>query len=115
MSRGAPMIHRRRREGSAGSRGLAWVRFGSPRGSRLIVLLAERILVCGSMNDASTASAHGHTKSRGDLLPLALGALGVVYGDIGTSPLYAMREAFHGPFALATSSENILGVLSLMV
>jgi KUP system potassium uptake protein len=48
-------------------------------------------------------------------LALALGALGVVYGDIGTSPLYAMREAFHGPFAMAIVPENILGVLSLMI
>ncbi len=52
---------------------------------------------------------------RGEILALALGALGVVYGDIGTSPLYAMREAFHGPFALAVSPVNVLGVLSLMI
>ena len=35
------------------------------------------------------------------LATLALAALGVVYGDIGTSPLYAMRECFHGPHAVA--------------
>ena len=45
---------------------------------------------------------------------LALGALGVVYGDIGTSPLYALREAFHGPHAIPVTPENVLGVLSLM-
>jgi KUP system potassium uptake protein len=44
---------------------------------------------------------------------LALGALGVVYGDIGTSPLYALRECFHGPHAIAPTPDNILGVLSL--
>ncbi len=45
---------------------------------------------------------------------LSLTALGVVYGDIGTSPLYAMREAFHGPHAIAVTPGNVLGVLSLI-
>jgi KUP system potassium uptake protein len=45
---------------------------------------------------------------------LALGALGVVYGDIGTSPLYAFRECFHGDHAIAATRGNVLGVLSLM-
>ena len=44
---------------------------------------------------------------------LTLGALGVVYGDIGTSPLYALKEVFHGGH-VATTSDNILGVLSLL-
>jgi KUP system potassium uptake protein len=48
-------------------------------------------------------------------LSLSLGALGVVYGDIGTSPLYAMRECFAGPHAIAPTDENVLGVLSLVV
>ena len=47
-------------------------------------------------------------------LGLALGALGVVYGDIGTSPLYAVKECFHGVHAIAATPENILGVLSLV-
>ena len=58
-----------------------------------------------------------HTKAppKGRYLALlALGALGVVYGDIGTSPLYSMREAFHGPHAIPVTPENVLGVLSLM-
>lgn len=45
---------------------------------------------------------------------LSLAALGVVYGDIGTSPLYAIRECFHGPHAIAATEANILGVLSLI-
>ncbi len=45
---------------------------------------------------------------------LALAALGVVYGDIGTSPLYAIRECFFGPHGVAPSRANILGVLSLV-
>lgn len=45
---------------------------------------------------------------------LALAALGVVYGDIGTSPLYSVRECFHGSHALAVNETNVLGVLSLI-
>lgn len=45
---------------------------------------------------------------------LALGALGVVYGDIGTSPLYALRSCFSGPTCVEPSHENVLGVLSLI-
>ncbi|MGD9587697.1 MAG: potassium transporter Kup [Pyrinomonadaceae bacterium] len=48
------------------------------------------------------------------LTTLSLAALGVVYGDIGTSPLYAIRECFHGPHAIAPTAANILGVLSLI-
>ena len=45
---------------------------------------------------------------------LTLGALGIVYGDIGTSPLYALRECFHGAHGIAPTPDNILGVLSLI-
>jgi KUP system potassium uptake protein len=48
------------------------------------------------------------------LTSLALGALGVVFGDIGTSPLYAVRECFHGMHAVALTQDNVLGVLSLI-
>jgi KUP system potassium uptake protein len=43
-----------------------------------------------------------------------MGALGVVYGDIGTSPLYALRECFHSHHGLPVTAENILGILSLV-
>ncbi|MEI7703424.1 MAG: potassium transporter Kup [Deltaproteobacteria bacterium] len=46
---------------------------------------------------------------------LALGALGVVYGDIGTSPLYALKESFQGPHGVPLTPANVLGVLSLVV
>ena len=52
-------------------------------------------------------------KTPAALTALTLGALGVVYGDIGTSPLYALKEVFHGGH-VATSTANILGVLSLI-
>jgi KUP system potassium uptake protein len=45
---------------------------------------------------------------------LIVGSLGVVYGDIGTSPLYALRECFFGRYAVAPSDANVLGVLSLI-
>jgi len=45
---------------------------------------------------------------------LALSALGVVYGDIGTSPLYAIKECFHGHHAIALTEVNIFGVMSLV-
>jgi KUP system potassium uptake protein len=54
-----------------------------------------------------------HTSSR-ELAALCLSALGVVYGDIGTSPLYALRECFNGPHSVAPTPGNVLGVLSLV-
>jgi KUP system potassium uptake protein len=46
---------------------------------------------------------------------LILAALGVVFGDIGTSPLYALRECFAGTHAIPVTTANVLGVLSLIV
>jgi len=48
------------------------------------------------------------------LAVLTLGALGVVYGDIGTSPLYALRECFAGSHPLPPTRDNVLGILSLI-
>ncbi|HKP04355.1 MAG TPA: potassium transporter Kup [Chthoniobacterales bacterium] len=49
------------------------------------------------------------------LLFLCLASLGIVYGDIGTSPLYALRECFYGPHAIPPSPANVIGVLSLIL
>src|SRR2546421_28194 len=57
----------------------------------------------------TTPTGGGHYLAR-----LSLLALGVVYGDIGTSPLYAMREAFHGQHGIPVTSGNVFGVLSLI-
>ncbi len=66
-------------------------------------------------HSASETQAHGHRAPRGKaLILLAFGALGVVYGDIGTSPLYALRECFHGEHGIDVSRTNVLGVLSLV-
>ncbi len=51
----------------------------------------------------------------GKLLQLSLGALGVVYGDIGTSPLYAINEIFFGKANIVHNLQNILGGISLVV
>ncbi|MCO6432183.1 MAG: potassium transporter Kup [Deltaproteobacteria bacterium] len=53
-------------------------------------------------------------KENGVPWALTLGALGVVFGDIGTSPLYAMRECFTHSHGLVISHDNILGILSLI-
>ena len=68
------------------------------------------------MEETATTTAHADADSGGGgrLLALSLAALGVVYGDIGTSPLYALRECFHGPHAVAPTPGNVLGVLSLI-
>ncbi|MDO8793217.1 MAG: potassium transporter Kup [Vicinamibacterales bacterium] len=62
-------------------------------------------------------TAHGQAVAprRSKLLPLTLTAIGVVYGDIGTSPLYTIRECFYGAHAVAPTYENVLGVLSLIL
>jgi len=63
---------------------------------------------------SSTSDAPVPSHVGGSLATLALGALGVVYGDIGTSPLYAMRECFIGADALPITDANVLGILSLI-
>lgn len=66
--------------------------------------------------DTSQQAPHQHDRSKiggAYLRALALGALGVVYGDIGTSPLYSMREALHTG-GLVVNPENIMGLVSLI-
>jgi len=65
-----------------------------------------------SSSDSDVSQAGGSGSLRSYALPLA--ALGVVFGDIGTSPLYAIRECFQGPHAIDPTPENVLGILSLI-
>lgn len=60
-------------------------------------------------------SGNHENKEKKYRLYLSLAAVGVVYGDIGTSPLYALRECFHGSHAVSPTQSNILGVLSLII
>ena len=59
-------------------------------------------------------SSNGNGRGKPGVLPLTVAAIGVVFGDIGTSPLYAMREAFNGSHPVAANHDNVLGVLSLI-
>ena len=63
----------------------------------------------------STVLASGQEKqSQKEVLPVALAAMGVVFGDIGTSPLYTMKEVFSGSHAVPVTPDNVLGILSLV-
>jgi KUP system potassium uptake protein len=77
---------------------------GSPANSRVPLRSAPSIHGAEALNP----------DSRSHQLKLAIAALGVVYGDIGTSPLYAVRECFHGTHGIAPDRANVLGVLSLI-
>ncbi len=64
-------------------------------------------------------TAHGgddHAPKHGPryLAAMCLASLGIVFGDIGTSPLYAIRECFHGSHSVAINPANVFGVLSLV-
>ncbi|MFN8577211.1 MAG: potassium transporter Kup [Candidatus Sericytochromatia bacterium] len=65
------------------------------------------------MSDEQNLQNHQETHHKLGIWTLAFGALGVVYGDIGTSPLYALKECFHGNHAINLNEANIFGVLSL--
>jgi KUP system potassium uptake protein len=65
----------------------------------------------GTTDDVVPAQRHKPTSS----WTLALGALGVVYGDLGTNPLFALRECFTGHHGLSLTRDNILGCASLAV
>ena len=67
--------------------------------------------------DARAAKGHGEAHSTASIAGLMLGSIGVVYGDIGTSPLYAFREAVVAATAgsEAVSAQAVLGVLSLIL
>ena len=62
-----------------------------------------------------TAARPTRPSGRSGLFPLTLTALGVVYGDIGTSPIYALRECFFGSHSVTPTHDNVLGVLSLII
>lgn len=64
--------------------------------------------------DISADNIPVHHGPKETLPKLMLGAIGVVYGDIGTSPLYTMKESFLGPHPLAVDRLHIFGVLSLI-
>src|SRR5438128_11529025 len=69
-----------------------------------------------TLADRLPRRARGGRGGAGDrnLAMLSIGALGVVYGDVGTSPLYTLRETFGATGRVMPTPDNILGVLSLI-
>jgi KUP system potassium uptake protein len=63
----------------------------------------------------SDAGGPGRRAADGSTVLLAVSALGVVFGDLGTSPLYALQEAFHGDRGVPPTPENVLGIVSLFL
>jgi KUP system potassium uptake protein len=80
-------------------------------------MTAESQQVAAGADRAATAAGtghHGHAHHADGKLKLAVGAVGVVFGDIGTSPLYAFRETFAGHHSIDADRLHIYGVLSLV-
>ncbi|HSC89023.1 MAG TPA: potassium transporter Kup [Polyangiaceae bacterium] len=67
-----------------------------------------------SRDSGEVIDGHGRRPTGKRLAALCLSALGIVYGDIGTSPLYALRECFAAQHGVAVTEANVLGVLSLI-
>ena len=68
----------------------------------------------GNVESGAPGHSPSDSKDLKKTILLALGSLGVVYGDIGTSPLYAVKECFHGTHGIALTLANLLGVMSLI-
>ncbi len=64
------------------------------------------------MGQASSEASAGHGAARS--LGLLVAAVGVVYGDIGTSPLYTLKEVFTGGYGVPVNHDGVLGILSLI-
>src|SRR5207247_1798127 len=93
--------------------------FESAHPSSLEILNARRQAAARRLglrvSDALAAASHHREEPTGRrLVSLSLLALGIVYGDIGTSPLYALRECFYGSHPVPPTPANIFGVLSLI-
>jgi KUP system potassium uptake protein len=89
------------------------MKFSSSRVSGKSISATQQMDPTG-YQQANCSPPHEILPPHAKTLALALGALGVVFGDIGTSPLYAIKECFHGLHGIALSERNILGVLSLV-
>src|SRR4051794_5757788 len=68
----------------------------------------------GAVAEAPLETAHGHGHAQGPLYKLAIGAIGIVFGDIGTSPIYSFRETFAGHHPLSPDRFHIYAVLSMI-
>ncbi len=68
----------------------------------------------GLDTDSARAPSEQPATGQTALRTLVIGAVGVVFGDIGTSPLYTMKEAFYGPHGMPVGAVNVLGIVSLV-
>ena len=68
----------------------------------------------GAAGSEPAPESHQGHHPEGSLAKLAIGAIGIVYGDIGTSPIYAFRETFAGHHHLTPDALHVYGVLSLI-
>ncbi len=76
--------------------------------------MTDPIPAAPSTADSSAVAGDSGHHHRESLSTLAIGAIGVVFGDIGTSPLYSLKVSFTGPHPLAVDPAHIYGVLSLI-
>jgi KUP system potassium uptake protein len=72
------------------------------------------VTATGGAEAAAQDHSHGHAHGQGSMAKLAVGAIGIVFGDIGTSPIYAFRETFAGHHILTVDQLHVHGVLSLI-
>jgi KUP system potassium uptake protein len=76
--------------------------------------MTEPNLTDSALSESTLADLASNDHHKESLSTLAVGAIGVVFGDIGTSPLYSLRESFIGAHPLAVDPAHIFGVLSLI-
>ncbi len=65
-----------------------------------------------SSSSSTDGQSHGGGHGRAGMVALVAGAVGVVFGDIGTSPLYTIKEMFHPHFGLTPDAATVKGLLS---
>src|SRR6516225_8062389 len=85
---------------------------GSPEGKNLMI--SDPIDVGANKLAPASAASTAHAIHRASLAALSLGALGVVFGDIGTSPLYTVKECLLALGSPEAQAEGLFGILSLM-
>src|SRR4249919_2815152 len=94
---------------------LAWLSCVWPTGRRIFRWGPLGPTMADAADPAPNTAPPEPRPSARALLPLTLTTIGVVYGDIGTSPLYTIRECFFGTHSVAPTYDNVLGVLSLVL
>jgi KUP system potassium uptake protein len=87
---------------------------GTCRANGAAVILPQDILLCSaSLPKKRAILTTSHAKS--SLAALSIGAVGIVYGDIGTSPLYTLKTVFSPEHGLAMNQANLLGIISMIL